>query len=564
MPEDETNISNGLLDHHRNDLRKSGLSDSTITSWGCFSVQDQNAHRLKGFAKGVTAPGLALPILPPGALDPTGFTYKADNPRVLTRGGKTRTCKYEFPAGGSNRIHAPRGAQVLFRQPDGREGRQRMVVTEGQKKSEKATQEGIPCVAIPGVWNWFQRFGGESIPIEDLTRIDWPRYTVEICFDSDAGSNTHVRRAERALAQWLAQHGAIVSIVRLPAAADGTKVGLDDYLLSNSAADFEALPRLPIATECPIEDAVEALTADTEKAGRTAILARIADEEHDPSEQERLFKIAHDRTGISLKALRATSRSEAAKVDARRQEQEASMSPPSAEEAQAALEKERQQQQVAVEAILNNAQTTTELRAQTAANGQLVYVASLGEAGTVLVPSSGRVISIAALPPGYHVTEPPPDRSPMTPTGIRQFMDGGDVDPVKLFEEIRNFFAEHVVFKRACVAGTLALWAMATYCYTLFNYFGYIWFTSLGPISGKSLVARMLSMICFNATSPQVDPTPATIFRDLEANCSTLVLSRVVECRLSGKHPGSVPNNASVSSASRRRVRVGDAQTQLG
>src|ERR1039457_1172068 len=59
----------------------------------------------------------------------------------------------------------------------------------------------------------------------------------------------------------------------------------------------------------------------------------------------------------------------------------------------------------------------------------------------------------------------------------------------------QNFFKDHVVFKHACVPAVLALWVMATYCYTIFYYLGYIWLTSMGPACGKSLVAKMLSML---------------------------------------------------------------------
>src|SRR5262249_3922358 len=67
-------------------------------------------------------------------------------------------------------------------------------------------------------------------------------------------------------------------------------------------------------------------------------------------------------------------------------------------------------------------------------------------------------------------------------------------------------------------------WIMGTYCYQLFNYFGYIWLTSLGPECGKSLVAKIISMLAFNASPPLIDPTPAAVFRDIEANGSTFIL----------------------------------------
>jgi len=240
-----------LAADHLEDLRRSGLSDATIEAWGCFSIRPQDRHFLKAFAKGVEPPGLALPILPPGALEHLGFTYKPDNPRISEKNG--RTLKYESPRGCLNRLHVPRGAHWLFRPPDGREGRRRIVITEGQKKAEKAVQEGVGCVSLFGVWSWFLKFGDESIPIEELSGIDWTRYSVEICFDSDTVSKPQVRRAERALSKWLLGRGAEVAIVRIPPGESGAKVGLDDYLLTHSAADFEALERLSGVVEPPLQ-----------------------------------------------------------------------------------------------------------------------------------------------------------------------------------------------------------------------------------------------------------------------------------------------------------------------
>ena len=115
----------------------------------------------------------------------------------------------------------------------------------------------------------------------------------------------------------------------------------------------------------------------------------------------------------------------------------------------------------------------------------------------------------------------------MSGEGIRRFQNGETVSSVDLFEALRNFIRRRVIFTHACVPTILALWIMGTYCYALFNYFGYVWLTSLGPGCGKSLLAKVLSMLAFNGTPPLVDPTPATVFRDIEANGSTFILDEV-------------------------------------
>jgi hypothetical protein len=134
---------------------------------------------------------------------------------------------------------------------------------------------------------------------------------------------------------------------------------------------------------------------------------------------------------------------------------------------------------------------------------------------------------VTELPKNYRITEPPPDTSPMSAEGIRRFQNDEKVSAIKLFEALRNFIQRRVIFTHGCVPTVLALWLMGTYCYALFNYFGYVWLTSLGPGCGKSLLAKILSMVAFNATPPLVDPTPATVFRDIEANGSTFILDEV-------------------------------------
>jgi hypothetical protein len=516
-----TTRSLSLFPNHLDDLHRSGLSDRSIESWGCFSIDATMVPLLRTFGKGVSAPGLALPILSPGSFKATGFAYKPDKPRELVKNGKVRKCTYELPRHNLNRIHVPLAAQFVFRQPDGREGPIRLVITEGQKKSEKAAQEGIGCIAVLGVWSWFNRFGGESVPIEQLAAIDWVRYSVEICFDSDAAINPHVQRAELALARWLHTQGAAkVSIVRLPQADRGAKVGLDDYLVHHSVQEFENLPRLD-SGELALTDAVDLLGPKTEKKERNTTLARVLLEETDPTERECLLKTAAKRTKVSLRSIRGTAEAEASRL--RKEKAKHALSRPSTPDHLKAI---KQQQQAAVEEILVKAQRTVTLRAQNWVNGKLIYIATFG-GQAVLLNDHGEAAPATSLPEGLAITQPPPDRSPISPCGVRRFTAGEGIEASALFENLRDFFTRHAIFKHPSVAAALALWTMGTYVYTLFNYFGYLWFTSMGPSHGKSLVEKLLSMLSFNATSPTTFPTPATLFRDIEANTGTLILDEI-------------------------------------
>lgn len=186
---------------HRKLLKERyGLHDFTIDDWGCFSVSQED---LCNFATGVLAPGIALPIFPPRSRKPAGFLYRPDKPRVQIKKGKERKNKYEFAIGALNHIHVPRSLQARLFGPDGNQVRV-LVITEGPIKAEVAVQNGIDCVALMGVWSWRQKFGDESVPIEDLGKLPWSEFdAVEISFDSDAANNPNVLKAETALAGWL-------------------------------------------------------------------------------------------------------------------------------------------------------------------------------------------------------------------------------------------------------------------------------------------------------------------------------------------------------------------------
>lgn len=113
-----------------------------------------------------------------------------------------------------------------------------LVITEGEKKAAKATIEGITTIGLGGVWS----FGAKKQNIEFLPTLEeftWSGRKVHIIYDSDAAANADVRKAALALADLLIARGAVVHVGYLPT-IHGGKVGLDDYLVANSADDFLA------------------------------------------------------------------------------------------------------------------------------------------------------------------------------------------------------------------------------------------------------------------------------------------------------------------------------------
>ena len=177
-----------LLSHHLADLLSSGLSEHTIRAWHCYSIETDQPWVMSKLGFGhLMPPALALPILVPGQKEPdlNDVILKVDEPR---RDSKGRIIKYEARKGCRNRLHVPLPCQSSLCDisiP--------LWVTEGQKKSEKATQEGLCCIALPGVWNWLVRISTDtSFPLSDFDAIALKDREIIIAFDSDSASNPSV------------------------------------------------------------------------------------------------------------------------------------------------------------------------------------------------------------------------------------------------------------------------------------------------------------------------------------------------------------------------------------
>jgi putative DNA primase/helicase len=223
-----------LLPHHLVDLRSSGLSDEVIRMAGCRSVTASEAAAILGFDPGCSC---------------LAFPYSIQGRAVLTRlkpdapyqpPGWSKPAKYLSPLKSRSRLYIPTftGGAALA------DPSTRLIITEGEKKALKATQDGFPCLAISGVWNWTKGRDpetGQRHSIADIDRVTWKDREVCIVFDSDAAENASVRQAERELAGILGARGAKVRVVRLPELDDVAKTGLDDFLASEGAEALAAL-----------------------------------------------------------------------------------------------------------------------------------------------------------------------------------------------------------------------------------------------------------------------------------------------------------------------------------
>lgn len=145
---------------------------------------------------------------------------------------KKKPLRYTGPPGEIPRFYFP--ASIDWR-AFAKDADEPIMITEGEKKAEKACKEQLPCYSVPGVWAWRSKKQGIAA-IPDFNVIKWKGRKVYLCFDNDLMHNPDVIVALNALSHELTSRGANVHIKYLPKGPG--KIGLDDYLVKRSAEAF--------------------------------------------------------------------------------------------------------------------------------------------------------------------------------------------------------------------------------------------------------------------------------------------------------------------------------------
>ncbi len=223
-------MSDGLLPHHREMIRQcSAIADDVIEARGYRSVTAKPDMADLGFSRPQSlVPTLVIPIW--NIHGEVAFHHhRPDEPR--RRNGKP--VKYEFPRGIKMVVDVHPFVREAVRNPA-----IPLFVTEGVKKADAAISSGVCCIALLGVWNWrgTNEHGGRTT-LPDWDGIALKGRIVYVVFDSDAASNRSVQTAMIRLKEFLDSRGAQTKIISLPPCADGSKVGLDDYLASGKSLD---------------------------------------------------------------------------------------------------------------------------------------------------------------------------------------------------------------------------------------------------------------------------------------------------------------------------------------
>ena len=109
---------------------------------------------------------------------------------------------------------------------------QTLIITEGELKAAKACREGCPAIGLGGVWNFKSANLGVTF-LPELELFNWIKRRVYIMYDSDIAVKTGVQDAMNALAEELAERGALPFVVYIPEGDGGKKQGLDDWCVNN-------------------------------------------------------------------------------------------------------------------------------------------------------------------------------------------------------------------------------------------------------------------------------------------------------------------------------------------
>lgn len=195
---------------HREDLYKSGLSNETILEAGNKSVCPRDIDKIFGYE---THAKSAYEIPYPGNDYSRYKMFYAEADKINPKTGDERP-KYLVKKDSGNHLYIPAKVRPILKDLS-----TPLYITEGEKKALKATQEGLPCIAISGLWNWSN---GNKELLPDFNQINLAGRTVYLVPDSDwlkpnrEGKPKNLKQAVFELAYLLIDKGAKVNYVELP------------------------------------------------------------------------------------------------------------------------------------------------------------------------------------------------------------------------------------------------------------------------------------------------------------------------------------------------------------
>jgi Domain of unknown function (DUF3854) len=208
-----TSTTRALFPEHVEDLRKSGLTDETIEAAELHSVTAAELQPLLGWVPPVES-DLVIPY--PG--EPGFVRVKLFPP---FKDGSGHTTRYLQRADTGSHVYVPPGVQVVLPNPT-----IELAWTEGEKKALAATQAGLFCLGLGGLWNWIAE--GKALPFLDtVAHVE----RVETLYpDSGVWKKPELLQAVFAFGRELELRGGVVRVAIVPPYANGDEQKLDDLL----------------------------------------------------------------------------------------------------------------------------------------------------------------------------------------------------------------------------------------------------------------------------------------------------------------------------------------------
>jgi hypothetical protein len=195
-----------LAPAHRDDLRKSTLTDATIAQQYIRSVPPAILPRLLGFDLRSVRSALLFPFRSPAGGFMDHVRVKVFPPLTDAAG---HAVKYLQPRGSGVRLYFVASCLERVLHSD-----EPLWITEGEKKAACVAQLGFPVIGLTGVQGWHAK--GSCLLLPDFDAIPLAGRVVELLPDSDYQTNRDVERAIRSLGHALVARGAQPGAVCCP------------------------------------------------------------------------------------------------------------------------------------------------------------------------------------------------------------------------------------------------------------------------------------------------------------------------------------------------------------
>lgn len=238
--------SKNLNKTHLKELSSSGLTGENAAKAQHFSADVKVAKALTGYS----LPGLIFSYF-----DPSGEPYccRNGNPfyRIKPSWGKCHADDSPKYLSSKDQGCRPYFSRIY---PDWRKAIKSTKIdiweTEGEKKGDCGCANGLAAIAFGGVDAWVDRHDrrtgeklSESRVLPELEVVEWRQRKVYQCFDSDIIEKLPVQSALAKRAFYLKQLGAYPHLVLLPNETDGSKNGLDDFVVRHGIEALKTLGR---------------------------------------------------------------------------------------------------------------------------------------------------------------------------------------------------------------------------------------------------------------------------------------------------------------------------------